>query len=519
MAVTVPSLDGSASPRAGGASWGLALLLARRQVAHRPWRSLLLLAGYGLGVAVMIVLLSVGEAMVSQASEEKLVGGGDVTVLPEGIDIEVMKTGGLGGLFFSIANARFVALQLLASPRLGDAVAAVAPQVDNKLLYLGTADGRELPVKATGEIPSASGAVGAVPVIAEGVWADDADDARWLSPTTAELVHDIDHFHLPPAGIAQRESWGEWHYFNVLTPDRRRWAFLSLMVGGAIPDGEWGGQLLVTLHEVGRPARRFSARVPREAVRFSTTDANLRVGSGTVRVDSAGRYAVQLTAREEGTAAPLTVALTVTPTPRAYFPGASLGSGDFASGYAVPGLRADATGSICAPGWCERFEGAQGYHDHNWGTWRGVTWEWGAARLGPYALLYGRVQPPDSLATEAPLFLYVVDSLGFRGLFRPRRIDYTDGRAVAVSGGRLAVPSRAVLRDVRGGDTVEVVLDIDDATASDTRQGYIDRGEANQARVLRRPWFVQLAGRARLRGVIDGQRVEGSGAGFFETYR
>ena len=82
------------------------LQLAWRYLAHRPWRSALLLVGFGLGVGVMIVLLAIGDAMLAQARDERLVGGGDVTVLPEGLDIEVMKTGGVGGLFFSIGNAR-----------------------------------------------------------------------------------------------------------------------------------------------------------------------------------------------------------------------------------------------------------------------------------------------------------------------------------------------------------------------------------------------------------------------------
>jgi len=64
----------------------------------------LLFFGYGVGVAVMIVLLSVGEALLTQARDEKLVGGGSITVLPQGIDVEVMKTGGVGGLFFSIGR-------------------------------------------------------------------------------------------------------------------------------------------------------------------------------------------------------------------------------------------------------------------------------------------------------------------------------------------------------------------------------------------------------------------------------
>src|SRR5437868_15400919 len=91
------------------------LSLGLRSLSLRKWRTALLLGGYGLGVATMIVLLSIGEALVLQASDEKLIGGGDVTVLPEGIDVEVMKTGGLGGMFFSIDHSRFIYRQLLAA--------------------------------------------------------------------------------------------------------------------------------------------------------------------------------------------------------------------------------------------------------------------------------------------------------------------------------------------------------------------------------------------------------------------
>src|SRR6476620_8413488 len=110
-------------------------LLAARNLTLNPWRSVFLLFGFSMGVATMIVLLSVGEALLDQAKDEKLVGGGSITVLPEGVDVEVLKTGGLGGMFFSIDHARFIHRQLLASPRLSSSVAAVAPQIENKLLY------------------------------------------------------------------------------------------------------------------------------------------------------------------------------------------------------------------------------------------------------------------------------------------------------------------------------------------------------------------------------------------------
>lgn len=150
------------STTTGAIRLAMAQLLAWRSVSSRPMRALLLCGGFGVGVGVMIVLLAVGEAMVRQASQERLVGGGTITVLPEGIDIEVLTTGGLGGLFFSVPNARFVHRQVLNAPRLSDVVSVAAPQLEGKLLYVTTSDGIEHPVRASGEIPSATRALGEI---------------------------------------------------------------------------------------------------------------------------------------------------------------------------------------------------------------------------------------------------------------------------------------------------------------------------------------------------------------------
>jgi hypothetical protein len=490
--------------------------LAFRHLALRPARTLLLLAGYGVGVAVMVVLLSIGEALLAQARQEKLVGGGDITVLPEGIDIEVMKTGGLGGMYFSIDHARFIQLQLLASPRLSADVRAVAPQIDGTLLYLRGRDGVERTVRASGEIPSATRAVGAMPQLAAGAWDDDPADVRWAHPTLAQLHDDIDHFHLPPDDLTptERASWAEWHYFNVLSADHQRWAFITLLAGGDIPRGRWGGETLVTLRKQGKRERRFVAYAPSTAVTLSTTRADLDVGESRVQLLPDGRYSVHARARAtDGGNGTVSVDLVVTPQPRAYFPGASL-SGGVVSGYAVPALRADASGSICAGADCERFDGAQAYHDHNWGVWQGVTWEWGAARAGDYTFLYGRVDAPGS--DRGALFLYLVDSLGFRALFRPSTIVYDDARTIAVNGHALRVPATATMTDVRGDDTLRVELTIDDAIGTDMRRG-AERGGHGASAAL--PYFIQMKGMARVSGRVGGEVIRGSGAGFFETYR
>jgi hypothetical protein len=500
-------------------------LLAFRNIIYRPWRSVLLFFGYGVGVAVMIVLLSVGEALLSQAKDERLVGGGAITVLPQGLDVEVMKTGGVGGLFFSIDHSRFIYRQLLASPRLSPLVSAVAPQIEGRLIYLRESNAEWHAVRASGEIPSANAKVHAAMQLASGKWMDDEGDRRWITPTQLELRHEMDHFHLPPDSTANAESWAEWHYFNVLSPDKMRWAFISFIVAGDLRTEKWGGSITITLRDEanGGRSRKFVAYVPRQDVRYSTTDANLAVGDSRVTVNADGGYLVHAIGREEKGSSTVRVNLVVTPAAGAYFPGASLASGGFVTGYTVPGLRASATGDICVDTKCERFSGAQSYHDHNWGVWRGVTWDWGAARAGGYTILYGRVIGPDRQSGQAPLLVYLVDSLGFRAVFRPASVSYEDGREITVNGKAVRVPSRAVFADAHGNDTLRVELQIEDAIGTDARRQSLgsseERGDPTGAASVARPYFIQMKGTARIAGRVGGAPVKGMGTGFFETYR
>jgi hypothetical protein len=489
--------------------------LALRNIAYRPWRSVLLFFGYGVGVAVMIVLLSIGEAMLSQARNEKLVGGGSVTVLPEGLDVEVMKTGGIGGLFFSIDHASFLYRQLFASPRYRREISAVAPQIEGRLLYLRTTDGSEHAVHASGEIPEAMVAVGAAPEIAAGKWENDEGDRRWAAPTPVELRREIDHFHLPGDSIANRDTWAEWHYFNVLSDGGKQWAFISFIVGGDVTGAKWGGNVGITLREQNGATRRFGAALDRSRVRFSTTDANLVFGDSHVTVLPNGDYEVLARAGKAD------ISLIVHPVPFAYFPGVAMGSGGFVSGYTVPALRASASGTLCVERRCEKLTDAQSYHDHNWGVWRGVTWDWGASRAGQYTFLYGRVFPPDSGASAPPLLVYLIDSLGFRAVFRPKLISYDDSRTIRSGATILRVPSRARFSDIRGDDTLTVDIAIEDAIATDTRPRNAKEGERGDplGTEKARPYFIQMKGTARISGRIEAQPLVGTGTGFFETYR
>ena len=126
--------------------------------------------------------------------------------------------------------------------------------------------------------------------------------------------------------------------------------------------------------------------------------------------------------------------------------------------------------------------------------------------------------------------MYLVDSLGFRSVFRPKSVAYEDNREIMVNGRKVAVPSRATFADVRGDDTLRVELSIEDAIGTDTRyeSGIAtpfvgrkdkDRPPTVSAGNTARPYFIQMKGTARVSGRVGGSPIEGTGTGFFETYR
>ena len=472
------------------------LTLALRHLWVRKRRSAFLLFGFGLGVGVMIVLLSVGEAMLDQSRDVALVGGGEITVLPQGIDAEALRTGGVSGMFFGIDRARFVSRQLLGGPRRQAFVAAVAPAIEGKLLYMRKEGAGAIAVRAGGEIPSRAAAVGAALDVREGTWTDEPADSAWIAPSAQRLYDELDRFHLP---LVPDSTWGEWQYFNVVAAPGEWW-YLTLLVGGEVPAGHWGGQVLLTRRRPDGRYDRFVARAPSARVKLDTAGADLTVGESAVR-QRGGVY--HLSARASGPAGEARVNLEIRPRPNVYFPAVELRADDFTSGYAVPALVAEASGTLCVAARCAVIRGAPAYHDHNWGVWRDVTWEWGAARGTSLALLYGGVRPPDAAAT--PFFLTLVDSLGVRQVLRFRRIRYGGGRAAA-GAPQVVAPERFQLDAVREADTVSLSVVVEDALATRMRS----EGMARH--------FIQMRGRFSVSGRVGGSLVADSGSGFFETY-
>ena len=468
--------------------------LAFRPLVVRPGRSLVLLVGYGIGVGVMIVLLSVGDAMLLQSRDVSLVGGGELTVLPEGIDVEALRTGAMTGMYFGIDRARFVTRQLLGGPRHATLVRAVSPSLESKRLMLTVRDTTYL-VRAGGDLPTVAGSVGVGLDVTRGSWGDPAIDAQWDSPAPQALYDELDRFHQPVLGDS---TWGEWHYFNVLISDTEWW-YVTLLVGGDLSSDRWGGQFLAT-HRTNAGHRRFVENVPRTAVTFDTTAADLVVGNASV-VQRDGTYHVRARAGRA------TLDFELTPRPRGYFPPVELRDDRVMAGYVVPGLVARARGRFCDGDSCRDIVDAPAYHDHNWGSWRDVTWEWGTGRGRHHALLYGGVVVGSgaSSAGSAPYFLTVVDSMGVRQVYRFRNVDVIDRQPVRDAPGALA-PRIFTVTATRLADTLRLAVVIDDVHATRSAAGGFART------------FLQMRGTWTATGTAAGVPLADSGSGFFETW-
>lgn len=471
-------------------------LLALRHLLVRRVRALFLLAGFGVGCATMIVLLSVGEAMLVQSRDVSLVGGGEITVLPQGVDLEALRTGALTGMFFGVDRARFVHRVMLGGPRHADLVQDVAPAIEGKLLYLRT-DDRVVAVRAGGEIPSRARLAGAGLDVRDGTWEDTRVDSAWFAPSNQELYDQLDRFHMPRG---RDSTWGEWHYFNVVTGPEEWW-YITYLVAGDIRGGSWGGQLLVTRRRPDGGYDRFLQDVPAESIRFEATRADLVLGESEVSQRS-GLYFLDGAA--EGDRGTLRFQLTVRPQRYRYFPPVELRSADFISGYVVPALRADAAGRICVDLDCVDVRNAPAYHDHNWGVWGGVTWEWGQGRGRELDLLYGGVVREGDVVAN-PFFLALVDSLGMRQVLRFAAIRYEGSRAVE-GATDVRAPGRFTIVATRDGDRVTVEGSVLSAQATRMATAGLDR------------YFLQLRAAWRLAGTVGGVAVVDEGTGFFETW-
>jgi len=452
--------------------------LAVRSLAVRPIRTAVLACGFGLGIAVMAALLGVGDVILEQARSPELQGGGDVLVY---------------STFGMIENAPFVLNNVRT-------LAPAASPSHRQAVYLMTGAGA-IPVIARGGVPSLEKAIGDAEVKDIAAWADTAADERWKTVDPAAQLRAFDRFHQQPDVPEFASSWAEWLYFNGRTSDGRVRFYLTFIVGPATSPGSRSAGVRLQLDREGTSTSYVApATVDERAVVDKAPD--LDIGHSSVRLEGS-RYRISL--RLPG----VTGDLVLDPDPGRSLPPAVLrGARGWLSGYVVPVLSGKLSGSldIAGAGQGERldFAGATGYHDHNWGFWRDVRWQWGQVAGPDLSFIYGRVFPPADVAAadRLPGFLGILDRTGLVGIATNVVIDEhrpaADAKAAPAS---IEVTARAANVDLR----------LSFATDRIVRTAMAMTGGAND--------FLQMGGTYRVTGTAAGRTVDFTARGAAETFQ
>ena len=356
------------------------------------------------------------------------------------------------------------------------------------------APGRAVPIAARGGIPSREHAVGDPETAAVQAWSDAPGDERWSHPDAADVLRAMDRFHPIPDVLARAGSWAEWLYFNARTPDGRVRLYLTFLVG---PRAETSGKRVAGVRlQVDRDGRTgsYSASSEVDDAAVVANAPDLEIGGSRVRLDG---LTYHVTLALEG----LTGDLVLEAAPgRSMPPTAIRGAGGWVSGYVVPALAGTVHGSLTIGKEQITIVDAAGYHDHNWGFWEGVSWQWGQVAHDDLSVVYGRVFPPADVAdaSRVPGFMGVLGANGPLGFSTNVTIDDS-------------IPGHV---DVRASGR-ELDLRMTFAAAETVRSAMgLTRGPS--AVPLD---FLQLGGSYKVTGSIAGRPVDFTARGSAETFK
>jgi hypothetical protein len=458
--------------------------LALRSLATRPVRTTVLACGFGFGIAIMAALLGVGQVILEQAHSPALAGGGDVVI---------------GGRFGSLESARFIMGSVLGAPDIARRATAVSPS-KAATLYLITAD-RAMAVSVRAGIPGLQKAMDDPEIAGAADWTDTDADRAWVHPAPGDSLRLMDRFHPIPATPEFSSSWAEWLYFNGRTPDGRLRFYLTFLVGPASPtQGRRVAGVRLQLERDGQTTS-YSAGGEVDEAAVLATAPDLEIAGNRVTL-SGLRYQIDL-------ALPgASGQLTLDAAPGQSLPPATIrGARGWLTGYTAPVLAGLVNGALTVGRDRIAFDRAIGYHDHNWGFWEGVRWQWGQVAHDDLSIVYGRVFPPTDVADpdRMPGFLGVLSAKGPLGFSTNVTIQETSDGSSAPTG--LFIHARSQSTDINLRFTSE--------RSVSTRMGMTAPSRVPGPALN----FLQLGGEYRVTGHVGDRKLDFAARGAAETFR
>lgn len=462
-------------------------LAVRSLVAH-PVRSAVLAAGFGVGVGVMAILLGVAEIVLEQSRAPALVGGGDVLVR-------------LG----PYVPGQLVLAGSLQSDSIRPRIRVASPS-HTETLFLLRSD-RAIRVRARGGIPSLERELGDPETAAAATWRDSADDTAWTQNTPEKVLRHLDRFSGIPEAPEWEQSWAEWLYFNGRAQNAR--FYLTFIVGPMIGEDRRDASVRLQLDR-GRGIEDFDENQPiTHGAALAAPD--LTVGTSSVRLDGM-RYRIHLDLR--GARGRRVVGdLTLDASPGRLFPRAEFtGARGWLTGYVVPVMSGALNGTLEIDGEPLSLDGGAGYHDHNWGFWRGMSWRWGQVQDDDLSILYGRIFPPREAADPERL-------PGFLGVVGPGGpLAYTTAVTITEANDAEGRP-RTITVTGRGNNLdLQLRLDVESMV---TRRGsaFAAPGAAGLDTLASSLDFFQLRGMYTVTGRAADRPVRFTAPGSAETFR
>jgi hypothetical protein len=357
-----------------------------------------------------------------------------------------------------LANAPFVLYTLRpGGPFAG--VRALAPSARDTM-YLRH-DGRSVPIAVRGGIPSAERQIGDRETSPATGWTDTDADRAWLDADAGRVLRSIDRFHPIPDVPARAASWAEWLYFNGIAGGNR--FYLTFMTGPETSSGRRAAGVRLQLERAG-VMTSYSVRDTVASREIIDTAPELTIGGNRVRLSGTDyRITLDLPAERGHGRAIGTIVVHGNPD-RSVPPFVMQGAGGWISGYTVPVMSGTMDGAVGAGGATIDLDGGSAYHDHNWGFWDGVSWQWGQVQNAGLSFVFGRVRPPADARDPArvPGFLGVLGPNGPLAFSTDATIEETN----ADGGDR---PSRILVR--ASGDEFDATLTLMIGQTTMTRGG------------------------------------------------
>ena len=294
------------------------------------------------------------------------------------------------------------------------------------------------------------------------------------------------------------DSWAEWLYFNGRASDAR--FYLTFLVGPRLQNGRRSAVVRLQLERGGR-TEDFG--VAAELTDQETMRApDLTVGTSSVRLEGmVYRIHLDLTNNK---GRPLSGDLTIAASAGRLLPPLELtGARGWRTGYVVPVTSGRLGGALRIDGEQLSLDGGIGYHDHNWGFWEGVSWQWGQVQHEDLSFIYGRVFPPREAAdpNRMPGF---VGALGPDGL-----LGYATDVQITETNGEDGRPQTIAVRAHGAAFNLDLRFDVGSAVTTRMVQGPLRNGLD----------FLQMRGRYTVSGRAADRDVAFSALGSAETFR